>query len=120
MYSPTTIKLGDNCIRNFYLGRYIVGYTVGNLVLRRGSSGAVKHDFQMYIRQYTYPNRIFEYGYPNYNAIQQFCLKVEPCKPHRPACHPTKCDIINDFKLNTLWQIFHVIQSDVALQKQVH
>ena len=25
--------LGDNCIQNFHLGRYIVGYTVGNLVL---------------------------------------------------------------------------------------
>ena len=28
-------KLWDNCIQNFHLGRYIVGYTVGNLVLRR-------------------------------------------------------------------------------------
>ena len=27
-------KLGDNCIQNFYLGRYIVRYTVRNLVLR--------------------------------------------------------------------------------------
>ena len=26
--------LGDNCIQNFYLGRYIARYTVGNLVLR--------------------------------------------------------------------------------------
>ena len=26
---------GDNCIQNFHLGRYIVGYTVGNLVLQR-------------------------------------------------------------------------------------
>ena len=34
-------KLGDNCIQNIYLGRYIVGYTVGNLVLRRCASGAV-------------------------------------------------------------------------------
>ena len=37
--------LGDNCIQNFHLGRYIVGYTVGNLVLRRRASGAVKLDF---------------------------------------------------------------------------
>ena len=29
------ILLGDNCIQNFHLGRYIVGYAVGNLVLRR-------------------------------------------------------------------------------------
>ena len=27
--------LGDKCIKNFHLGRYIVGYTVRNLVLRR-------------------------------------------------------------------------------------
>ena len=26
--------LGDNCIQNFHLGRYIIGYTVENLVLR--------------------------------------------------------------------------------------
>ena len=38
--------LGDNCIQFFYLGRYIVGYTVGNLVLRRRVSGAVKRDFR--------------------------------------------------------------------------
>ena len=29
------LDLGDNCIQNFHLGRYIVGYTVGNLVLWR-------------------------------------------------------------------------------------
>ena len=28
-------KLGDNCIQTFHLRRYIVRYTVGNLVLRR-------------------------------------------------------------------------------------
>ena len=38
--------LGDNCIQNFHLGRYIVGYTVGNLVLQRRVSGAVKRDFR--------------------------------------------------------------------------
>ena len=31
----TTLHLGDNCIQIFHLGRYIVGYTVGNLVLRQ-------------------------------------------------------------------------------------
>ena len=31
----SSLKLGDNCIQNFHLGRYIVGYTVGILVLRR-------------------------------------------------------------------------------------
>ena len=33
--------LGDNCIQNFHLGRYIVGYTVGKVVLWRRASGAV-------------------------------------------------------------------------------
>ena len=35
------LYLMDNSIQNFCLGRCIVGYTVGNLVLRRRTSGAV-------------------------------------------------------------------------------
>ena len=42
-------QLGDNRMQNFNLGRYIVGYTVGNLVLWPRASGAVKLDFQPYI-----------------------------------------------------------------------
>ena len=61
--------LGDNCIQIFHLGRYIVGYTVGNLVLRRRASGAVKRDFRTYIRRYTSPNENFEYDYPHSNAL---------------------------------------------------
>ena len=45
------LYLGDNCIQNFHLGRYIVEYTVGNLVLWRRASKAVKHDFPTYIRR---------------------------------------------------------------------
>ena len=92
------MHLGDNCIQNFHLGRYIVGYKVGNLVLRRRASGAVKHDFRPHIRQYTSLNENCEYGYPNSNALLQVALKLERCKPHKAACHPTKCDIINDVK----------------------
>ena len=69
--------LGDNCIQNFHLGRYIVGYTVGNLVLRRRVSGAVKRDFRTYIRRYTSPNENFEYGYPHSNALSTFSLHKE-------------------------------------------
>ena len=46
------------------------------------------------------------------------------------SCHPNKCDVINDVKLfltvyrsisqDILPQIFDIIQSGVALQKQVH
>ena len=38
LFQKRGYKLGDNCIQNFHLGRYIVGYTVGNLVLRRRST----------------------------------------------------------------------------------
>ena len=79
--------LGDNCIQNFHLGRYIVGYTVGNLVLRRRASRAVKHDFQTYIRGYTSPNENFEYGYPHSKALLLFRLKLERWKPHKAAHH---------------------------------
>ena len=46
---------------------YIVGYTVGNLVLRRRASGAVKRDFRLYIRRYTSPNENFD-KVPHSNA----------------------------------------------------
>ena len=45
------------------------------------------------------PNENFEYGYPHSNALLQFHLKLECCKPHNTACHPTKCDVIYDIKL---------------------
>ena len=85
--------LGDNCIQNFLLGRYIVGYTVGNLVLRRRVSGAVKRDFRTYIRRYTSPNENFEYGYPHSNALLTFPIKktfkiyfVAPIRPAAASC----------------------------------
>ena len=63
------VYLGDNCIQNFHLGRYIVGYTVGNFFLRRRVSGAVKHYFRTYILRHTSPNDKFEYGYPHSNVL---------------------------------------------------
>ena len=91
--------LGDNCIQYFHLGRYIVGYTVGYVVLRRRERGVVKRDFRTYIRQYTSPNENVEYGYPHSNALLLSHLKLERCKPHKAAHHPTKCDVINDIIL---------------------
>ena len=70
-------QLGDNCIQNFHLGRYIVGYTVGNLVLRRCVSRAFKRDFRAYFRRYTSPNENFEYGYPHSNALLTFSLQKD-------------------------------------------
>ena len=65
----TVYQLGDNYIQIFHLGRYIVGYTVGNFVLLRRVSGAVKHDFRPYIRRYTTPNEKFEYCYLHSNVL---------------------------------------------------
>ena len=59
----------------------------------------VKCDFQTYIRRYTSPNENFEYGYPHSNVLLQFELKLEHSKPHKASCHPMKCDIVNDIKL---------------------
>ena len=89
-------QLGDNCIQSFHLGRYIVRYTVGNLVLWRRVSGDVKRDFRTYIRRYTSQNENFEYVYPHSNAPLQFYLNFERYRPHKAACHLTKCDVIND------------------------
>ena len=46
-----------------------IGYTVGNVVLRRRASGAVKRDFRTYIRRYIFPNVNFEHGYHYSNAF---------------------------------------------------
>ena len=87
--------LGDNHIQNFHLGRYMVGYTVGNLVLWRRIRGAVKRDFRTYIRRYTSPN---EYGYPHSNALLTFSIQKgsenvlccayasSSCQRHKTAC----------------------------------
>ena len=90
LFCSIEVNLGDNCIQNFHLGRYIVGYTVGNLVLCRRASGAVKHDFRTYIRHYTSPNEKVEYGYPHSNALLQSYLRYECCKPYKAARRPKK------------------------------
>ena len=97
--STKILLLRGYCIQNFHLGRNIVGYTVGNLVLQRRASWAVKRYFRTYIRQYTSPIENFEYGYPHSNTLLQFCLKLERCKPHNAACPATKRDLINDVKM---------------------
>ena len=76
----------------------IVGYTVWMATRER----RVRSDFRKYIRWYTSPNRNFEYGYPHSNALLQFCLKAERCKPHKAARYLTKGDLINDS--NYFWQ----------------
>ena len=50
----------ENDIQNFHLGKFIVGYTFGNHVLRLRSRIAVKFKFRPYIQRYTSPNENFE------------------------------------------------------------
>ena len=72
-YVLFSVKFGDNCIQNFHLKRYIIGYTVGNLVLRQRVSRAVKCDFRTYIRRYTSQNENFEHS----NALLTFSLQKD-------------------------------------------
>ena len=58
------IRMGITVFKKFHLGRYIVGYTFGNHVLRFRSRVAVKLNFRPYIRRYTSPNEKYEYSYP--------------------------------------------------------
>ena len=60
----TIVYLGDNCIQNVNLGRYIVGYMVGNFILRLRWRNC-----RPYNRRYTSPNESFEYGYPKFNTL---------------------------------------------------
>ena len=138
-------NLGDNCNQNFHLGRYIVGYTVRNLVLGRRVREAVKRDFRKYIRQYTSRNESFEYGYPHSNVLLNFFLQKDSenvlccaytssgCQLHKTACQlhiftcqPMKSDITyirrvsDSISQDILLQIYDVILSDVALDLQVH
>ena len=52
-----------------------------------------------YILRYTSPNEPFEYGYPHSNAFLHL-LTIIPffslIAGLQAACHPTKCDLIND------------------------
>ena len=45
-HGASKLYLGDNCIQKFHLGRYVIGYMVGKLVLRRRASRALKCDFR--------------------------------------------------------------------------
>ena len=88
--------LGDTCIQNFYLGKYIIGYMVRNYILSLcwhvtlkwnfqpyNRSGAVKLNFRPYNRRYTFPNENFEYGYPHSDVGERGGSVVECRTPER-------------------------------------
>ena len=101
--------LGDNCIQIFHLGRYIVGYTVGNFVLRRRVSGAVKHDFRPYIPRYTTPNEKFEYCYPHSNVLFNYkhrknALFFAKRERHQRRKTPITSDVAHDVGFPTVYR----------------
>ena len=105
MYSLTNWTISYAAV---YLGRYVVGHTVGNLVL--------------VISEHISDDRLLKYDYPHSNAhflpvmLCFFCFKFDP----------TKCDVNSDdilffvsisrihyLKFLTL---IYLIKSDVLLQ----
>ena len=105
-------NLWENCIQSFHLERYIVWYTVGNLVLWRRLCGAVKRDFRTFIWRYNSPNENFEYVNPHSNTLLTFSLQKDSenvlccaymprgsqlhktaCQLHIFTCQPMKSDV---------------------------
>ena len=105
---------------------HIVGYTVGNVYsdARAEPQNVISERTSNDIATQMKKN---ECNNPHSNALLQFCLELERWKPHKAACHPTRCGVINDVRLfPTVYRRIHcsnfldVIQSDVSLQNQVH
>ena len=69
-----------------------------NLVILVRGRGAVKYDFQPYLRQYTSPKENFEYCYPLSNAILKSCLKFDYYSLRKATRHKAKCGVINEVK----------------------
>ena len=105
---------------------------VGNFVLRRRVSGAVKHDFRPYIRRYISPNENFEYGYPHSNVLFTFYTS-KTLYFVQNVSFVSDVNRFVDQSLATLlltsgfrryisgyttYQIIDVIQSDVALYSE--
>ena len=108
--SQITTHLGDN------YSKFSFGEVYHWIYGQKFSFTAV--DFQTYICRYTSPNKKFEYGIPILMHFCSFISNFKHYKPHKAACHLTKCGVINDVKLFAT--VYRVIHSDIVLQKQVH
>ena len=96
------LYFGDNCIQNFHWGG-ILSDIVGNLVLLRHASRALKCDFQTYIRLYTSQNKNFVYGLIPilmrfFSLASNYC-DANSIKPQKCVHHQMKCDVIDEVKL---------------------
>ena len=81
------IRMGITIFKIFHLGRYIVGYTLGNHVLRLRSRLPAKLNFRLYIRRYTSPNENFEYSYPLNDMIQLIQLQYLERSKYADLCN---------------------------------
>ena len=90
-------KLGDNYSKVSFGEVYLRIYS-GKLSFSATREQSRKHDFRMYIQQFTSPNENFEFDYPNFNALLQFHLKLERCRPHKVAPHPRLLGAVPDCK----------------------
>ena len=68
----------------------------------------------------TSQNESFYYSYPHSNALLQFRLELERCKPHKASHHPKKCDVINDLKqLKTVCMLQYILAQVFQSSKQL-
>ena len=109
---------GDNCIQICHLWRYIVGYTVGNIVLRQRVSGAVKHDFRPYIWRYTFPNDSWNTVIP----IHMYVLTFTPVRRYWPLYHflaETLRERLRTHKVFTKDQCFYLNYHEFSIKSYV-
>ena len=85
---------------------------VRNFFLWRRISGAIKRNFQPYIRRYISPNENFEYGYPNSDALfniyssnaQYFAPNVNYVSSIKPLRQPITRDVIYNVGASTVYR----------------
>ena len=66
---------------------------------RKATKQTIKQTMSMIIPILTNKQTNNEYGYLHSNALLQFDIKLERCKPYKATRHRRKCDVINDVKL---------------------
>ena len=102
------IKTGYNCIQYFHLGWwYIVGYTVGNLVLHRRVSRAKKRDYRLYIRRYASTNENF----PSKRQWKCSMLRLQPvAASHLPGNETWRCIMTWSLRQYIAWYTVRMIR----------
>ena len=81
--------IGDTCIQKYHLGRYVVGYTIGNLVKlkirqytspkRHRSSNEIDviHGVKLYVIYYLKFLKLFNHGVMKASALESGALIIK-------------------------------------------